>query len=238
MEHYRQLIEIQSLHDNISKHKEKIQSELSRLDFVSKQRDKKISELSSIKKRQDEIHSLINSSEKDLFKHETELEKAKSHLDLAQSASQIQALEKEIEFQTPLVNSLQEKILEFMQESEDLEVQVIEFEQFIDGSLNTLKELEVEVQTANKMEEKEINNYNERISLLISALDPSLQNIYNSTLSRTKDSKALSFLRARQCSACGTEAPSVQVSEIENGRSTELCSGCNRILIPATINAL
>jgi predicted nucleic acid-binding Zn-ribbon protein len=237
MEHYKQLVEIQGLYNNIGKHEENISQQNNRISFVSDQRAKRKNELNELKESNTEILKAITELEKDLFQKEKELEKANGHILQVSSESQQQAIQKEIDYLSPLVDSLQESILEEMDKSSELDEKISQAKQFLEGSAESLADLQEEVSFEIKKEEKEIENYQERIQLLLEALELNIRNTFSATLKSSKNNVAISFLRGRECSICRTEAPSTQVSDIENGRSIEICSGCSRILIPATINA-
>ena len=238
MEHYKQLVEIQGLYNNIGKHKDLILEQEKRIDFIQGQRSKREVALVQLQDRNTEIHTEIVKLEKDLFSKEKELEKANGHLTQVSSESQQRAIQKEIDFLSPLVDELQEKILESMEESSNIDEQIEEAKTFLEGSKSSLLELRTEVDGEIEKENKEISNYNERITLLLEALELRIRTTFSSTLNSMKNGVAISFLKGRECSVCRTEAPSTQVSDVDNGRSLEICSGCSRILVPSTINAI
>ena len=238
MENYRQLVEIQSLYNHIGKHEDQISSQNSRLSIVEKQRDKRREELEEFTFTTEVLNKTIKELERELFDKEKELKKTTEHLSMASNESQANGLQKELDFLSPKVDSLQESILEKMESIESIQEKILESKEFMSGSLTSLKELQTEVETENNKATKEIENYNTRITLLFEPLGDHVKKSFNSIFERSKDKKAIAFLKGRSCSSCRTEAPSMQVSEIESARSTEFCMGCGKILIPSTINAL
>lgn len=238
MENYRQLVEIQSLFNHIGKHEDLINSQKSRLLFVENQRAKRLDELDDLEIKKDIIGKEIQQLEKDLFTKEKELTKTTEHLSMASNESQMSGLQKELDFLAPKVDLLQESILEKMESMEITEVKISESKVFIDGSLTSLNELKVEVEAEVNTNNKEISNFQSRITLLFEPIEDSVKKSFGSIIERSKDKKAIAFLKGNACSICRTEAPSMQISDIENARTTEYCMGCGKILIPATINAL
>jgi len=237
MEHYKILIELQGHIKSISTHKGNIESQTSRLDFVNKQRDLKETLKSELSEKKSLIHAENVSHEKELFEKEHDLEKANGHLSMVSKETEAKALEKEISTLNPRIDTLQEKVLENMEEIESLEKEISDCTSFINGSLETLEELQSEVGTEVEKENQEIENFRSRAKLLLEDLESGQKSLFLSVKKSVKDDLVITFLQGNKCSRCRFEAPSTQISDIENGRSLELCSGCGRILIPATINA-
>lgn len=238
MEHYKILIELQGHIKSISSHRANIKSQNSRLELVNKQRMLRESSKNELIEKKSLLHNQNISNEKELFEKEHELEKVNGHLSMVSNEIQEKALEKEISTLTPLIDSLQEKVLENMESIESIDQEILDCENFIKGSLDSLEELQSEVNSEIEKENQQIKNYQSRAKLLLDSLESAQKSLFLSVKKSAKDEIVVTFLQGNKCSRCRFEAPSTQISDIENGRSLELCTGCGRILIPATINAL
>jgi predicted nucleic acid-binding Zn-ribbon protein len=238
MENYKKLVEIQSLYNHIGNYLEDINSQNNRLLLIEKQREKRSEELENFNLEKDVLNKDITELEKELFDREKELSKTTDHLSMASNESQANALQKELDFLSPKVDSIQESILEKMETIESLEEKISESLEFLSGSSESLKDLQNEVDTENLKTKKDIDNHSSRIELLFDSVDNNVKKSFSSIFEKSKDKRAIAFLKGRSCSVCRTEAPSMQISEIENARSIEFCMGCGKILIPSTINAL
>ncbi|OUR93642.1 hypothetical protein A9Q84_19430 [Halobacteriovorax marinus] len=237
MEHYKILIELQGHIKSITTHRANIESQNSRLDLVNKHRTLRENSKNELIQKKSTLHDENLAHEKTLFKKEKDLEKANGHLTMVTNDNQIKALEKEVSVLTPLIDSLQENVLENMETIEGLEQEITDCTSFIEGSLESLKELTLEVDSEVKKENQQIENYQSRAKLLLESLETNQRSLFLSVKKTVKDHQVVAFLQGKNCSRCKFEAPSSQVTEVENGRSLELCSNCGRILVPATINA-
>ena len=237
MEHFKHFIELQSLLSKISLHEDNIKSEEARIIFLESSRDKRLQERDQLLGQRDLIIKVSNEHEKVLFEKERDLKRATDNLTQASSESQMKTLESEIERLSLLTDQIQEEILSKLEEQENIENKINEAEEFLTGSSETLEEIRSEVENFSNNERKEISNYRERIELLLESLSASHRDFFEQTLKVIKDDKVISFLNGKICTRCRYEASSTQITEIENGRSNEVCNNCSRILIPSTINS-
>ncbi len=237
MEHFRVFIEAQSLLKKIAQHRDHIEEHQKRIQFVEKNREKR----KEIKEEnQQQVISMgkdISSLEKELFSKEKDLSRANENLHKVTSESQVKALENEIHKLTPLIEELQEEILEKLGRCEEIESEISKAEQFLEGSQVTLVELEEEVSLDIEKEEAKIKNYSQRIDFLLEGLESNNRESFLQTQKSAKDGQVIAFLNNRKCSRCRFEASSSQVAEVENARNIEFCQSCSRILIPSTINS-
>lgn len=237
MEHFKNLIEIQSLMKKISTHNENIKSHENRVLFVEATRKKRSDARDNLLNDKENIVKETNLLEKELYAKEKDLNRANENLTKASNQTQMEALEKEISIFSPAIDEIQEKILSNLENLENLEIEIQTADEFLKGSLETIAELKNEVQSDVELENKEIKNYQSRIDSLLSLLEHNHRDFFEQTLKNIKDDQVVSFLNGRICSRCRYEASSTQVTEIENGRSLEVCNNCSRILIPKTINS-
>lgn len=236
MEHFKTFIELQSLLKKIATHEDQVRSSESRIEFIEASRAKRVELRDQLCTKRDQVNKDLNDQEKLLFNKERDLKRATDNLTQASSESQMKALETEIERVTEEIDVIQEGILEKLEEEESITANITESDEFLLGSLETLNEVKAEVKIEVDKELKEINNYKSRIGLLSDSLEKAHRDFFNQTLENVKDNQVISFLTGKICTRCKYEASSTQITEIENGRSIEVCDSCSRILIPATIN--
>ena len=236
MEHFKTFIELQSLLKKIATHEDQVRSSESRIEFIEASRAKRVELRDQLCTKRDQVNKDLNDQEKLLFNKERDLKRATDNLTQASSESQMKALETEIERVTKEIDVIQEGILEKLEEEESITANITESDEFLLGSLETLNEVKAEVKIEVDKELKEINNYKSRIGLLSDSLEKAHRDFFNQTLENVKDNQVISFLTGKICTRCKYEASSTQITEIENGRSIEVCDSCSRILIPATIN--
>ncbi len=237
MEHFKNFIEIQALLKKISTHEENIQEHQNRINFVESSREKRNESRELLISKREELIKESQSLENSLFDKEKDLTRANENSHKASNQAQATALENEIQKLEPIIDQIQENILTILEVVESLDTEIKEADEFLKGSLETLNELKEEVRIDIDKEQQEIKNYSDRMNLLLESLENTQRKFFEQTLKNIKDKQVISFLNGKLCSRCRYEASSTQITEIENGRSIEVCDNCSRILIPSTINS-
>lgn len=226
------LKEIQSLDNFIKKHLDAIASEESRKESIHKMRAKRESEKVGLLEKQKENTALISGLEKDLFDWEKKKEHANESLQRATDAKQLDALEKEISQAVPKCEELEETILNLLEENEDLDQSISEADTFLSGSLETLKNIDLEIQEETKEERRQILNYEERISYLLEELPSELLEVFNRARKKHRFNSSLARIINRACEKCRYEVDSQTLSQVDQAKVVIQCNQCERLLIP------
>ena len=139
------LKEIQSLDNLIKVHLDAIKSEESRKDSVLALRSKRETEMVGFSQAKTENTALMAQLEKELHEWEKKREQAVVNQERAKDQKQIEAIEKELLQVTSSCEELEEKILSLLEKNDELESLIEEAQTFLKGSLETLNEIDKEI---------------------------------------------------------------------------------------------
>lgn len=235
---FKHLIEAQSLEKKMKEHLDAIEEQKNRVKHIENQR-----ELASNNKEELESHlakktELLNSSEKKLFEAEAKFEKTKEHIPLARNEQEANALQSEIETLEPLIEKLQEEILELMEEVEITSGEIKEKEEFLAGSLTSLEKIKDESDLEIKAENDNVQVLQERVDSLLDQADSVHKTAYLLSNEKHRFNNPLCFVDNSACHVCRFTLNQMQANEIEKGTVTESCPGCGRLLTPLSAKTL
>ena len=226
------LKEIQSIDNLVKKHLDAIESEESRKDSINNMRDKRKTEMVGLLESHKENTALISQLEKELFEWEKKRDQAVINQDRAKDQKQAEALEKEINQITPKCEELEEKVLSLLEKNEEIDNRVKEAEVFLEGSLDTLKEIDLEILEETTEERRHIENYEKRIKALLEEIPNGLREAFLRARKKHRFKNCISRIVNRACEKCRYEVDSQTISQVDQAKATVQCSQCERLLIP------
>jgi predicted nucleic acid-binding Zn-ribbon protein len=226
------LKEIQSLDNFIKKHLDAIESEESRKDSINTMREKRKTEMVGLLENHKENTALINQYEKELFEWEKKRGQAEINQDRAKDQKQAEALEKEINQITPKCEELEERVLSLLEKNEEIDKLVKEAEVFLEGSLETLKEIDLEILEETKEERRHIENYEKRIEVLLENIPETLREAFHRARQKHRFRNPLARILNKACEKCRFEVDSQTKSQIDLAKAVIQCNQCERLLIP------
>lgn len=212
------LKEIQSLDKMIKSHQDRIFAEESRKDHIHRLREKRETEKVGLYQILRENAALISNLEEEL----SVLEKKKED----------QFMVQEIERLTGEMDLVSEKIFNLMEENEELESKINDCKSFLEGSLETLKEIDSEIQEETANEQKEIINYQDRISSLLLQIPEELRRKFLKVRDKYQNNSPLSRIVNKACEKCRYEVDSQTMSLVDQAKIIQVCHQCDRLLIP------
>ena len=172
----------------------------------------------------------------DLGGKEEKIKKLQGQLFQLKSNKEYSAMQKEIEGLKADNSVLEEEILKFMEQSDEIKKQV-ETERQGQKSRESsfdqeLAQLEQEKQTSLQ----EIEKFNQGRSQITSRVEPKILSRYERILER-KEGQAMAPVRNGSCNGCNMVLPPQQINEIQLGVTLITCDQCARILyIEPSIN--
>lgn len=230
---FRILKEFQSLHlkkDELSK---SIQNELQRIEKIEDQRTKRdkilqndLVHLKQLKPEMTKIENQINETSNKLKNSRTKINQIASQHELEAINTQIDSYENEL-------SQLEEKGLEILEQTEILEESITNAENFLKGTLETIKEIEGEIKEENEPLYHELNTLKNRIEILKPQIPEKVLNRIVELQSKgPKYSPIAEITPQNTCKACGYLPPKALVDSVEVKLKLHSCPGCNRIFIP------
>ena len=98
-----------------------------------------------------------------------------------------------------------------------------ELQEFIEGSAQTLKELEAEVLESNTKDETEIEQYPERVDTIFNELQDPLKTKYGKARDKHRFKEPATYLTTDNCPKCGLAVSPSKKNDILYLKSIETC---------------
>ena len=231
-EHYKDLIQAQSLDNEIFKHLEVIKGNNQRVEFIEKQRKDKQDDLQSTKERLSDLQHKNSELEKELAEVEGKIAKSNEHIALATTSQQADAINKELETLKPKASELEDTLLQLIDEMDNSSQSIEEYEKFLKGSQETLEEIKKEVETSNKSEEEEIKKLEERIKNLLSLVPTNFKDAFLESQKEHRFHNPIAFIQDRCCNQCRFAIDITIQESVQHGNNPERCPSCSRLVLP------
>lgn len=236
MDFYRFLLDIQALDHVIKKHMDQSLEEKGRIDFLSKQKQKRVDENEGFLNSKTEYKTKISELEKELFSLDEKIAKSEQHLSQVMTESEVNALNKEIETLTPKKDAIEEEVLELLDKIDQLDEKLEIDKEYFSGIEETIKEIEIEVNEIDSKNKEEIENLEKQIEGLLPEIPIDFLPMFNKTREKFRFNDPVTKLTGTACSKCRMQISSGEASEINNSFQHKICSGCGRILISNKVN--
>ncbi len=236
IEYFRVIKEIQSLNLKIFDHLKNIDDEKARINYLETKSDESKKSLKIFQDEKRELTKKLTSLEEEHFEKEKNLSKAKDNLALASDMNQQNAITKQIENLTPVVESLEEEILITLENIETLDENILDKTTFLDELEETQFETHQEVETKCNEENKEVNTLEQRVSGLLNELTETDKQLIKNTISKFPKRDFLTRANSqKKCDKCKFTLDAQTYSSISELKSIELCTSCKRVMIPENV---
>ena len=233
-ESFQNLIEVQSLQNQILKHQKIIKEEESRVEHLKGQRVEKAETLGTLKDETVILDSNILKQETALEKLDSSIDTAQNHLKNASTEKEMNALESEIKTWMDEKSLLEESLLTDLDNQEVKTKEAQDISGFLKGSEVTLKELELEVKGLVNAQNVKIDDLKGRIANLIEICQPAIKSFFTEANNNHEYNSPLALIEDNRCNKCQMHLPSSLTQPVESGKVIELCPNCGRLLIPHT----
>jgi predicted nucleic acid-binding Zn-ribbon protein len=238
-EDFKILKELNSLNQAISKLQITIQDELSRIDKIQHQRDKRQIEL-------DLTHDKLKANIRSIQESEAQISHfSKLHSSALQKSNtlvtehEISSLQTQIDNAKVQIDHFENKGLELLDVISNDEEIIKNAKTFLAGSLESINEIESEINQSNHKILDDIKTKKSRISLLTSSLPTAIITKFEYLTSKGSPLGPLTQITdSNNCEACGYLLHKSLVSAIEIKNAFHTCSGCERIIIPQNVKFL
>ncbi len=232
LEHFALLVEIQGLDKKIAQHLKTVSTQEDRLTSLNKQRDLKEKNLIQLETELQTCKTEQSKKEKELFEKDQLIERSELRMKTATNEVQCKAIENELTLFRPQKEKLETEVYALMEKMENLQKEIAEHQQFLQGSLKTLNEIKSEVDKVQNLENEQIKILDERIELSLQNTPTSVRTIWKDLSKRFPHQTALCFIENGACSECRCSIGRNFEALIEKGGAVEFCPHCKRLLTP------
>lgn len=227
------LLEIQKVDIDIDEEERKKRSLPSKIERISKEiRGLK----GSLKNKNEDYKSLqlkLKRKELDLTEKSNKIKKHQEDLYGGKIADikELKQIQKVIAHYKEEKDSIEEKVLDLMEEMEDINKSINNFSENLKEKEKQFKKRKEEIDSAMLVIEKNINSSNiKRKEILSKLTDGRLLKEYE-RLRKEKGGKAIIKVDGSVCPGCYLDLPSDTIYQLKKNRKMIICPNCSRILI-------
>jgi len=228
-EAFNTLLEIQSCSRNIVELQQKISEENNRIDFVQKNINLKLQEISSNRTKLTNKKDNAKTLETELEDIQLLIDRTNKNLTNATTTQMANSAEKELEALIPKSEKVESSLFELWEEIEQLETIINGESDYEIGANKSLEHLKSEVSAITQEHESEVKKYLTRKEELLKELPTGLAQSF--TQIEKHKSPAVCFMDNKKCTSCMTILDQAMISEINSHNHLCHCPTCGRILI-------
>lgn len=235
-EKYRILKELGSLANSIISLQNLAKDDYTRIHKIEQQRkerlDQKEINQEELNKKRGELSHLA----KDTSYFSDLLLKGEQQLKALISENEILATTKQIENSQLKLEQCEDQAFQILLDLEHLDIEISKAKKFLKGSLETIDEIEKEIESSNGEFFKEIKIKENRINNLHSQLPKNvLEKLEKLSKKSLKYGPLAQITPQSSCEHCGYLISTLLVTKVEKDQLFSSCPGCERIFIPQSV---
>lgn len=229
-EHFHTLKEIQSLHRHIEKHLQQISSEESRINKLLQQKNSRQQDLEHTEDKLKAINANISEIEKINQQLYQTISQADLNYNSIKNNQELDRFKKQQDELKLKKDECDQRLFQLYEVQDELETSIKDSKTFLQGIKKTLEEINVEAQKLILEDQKSIQNYEHRVSLLVESLPKPFADRYQLVFKKMKLS-SITIINGNTCGACSFLISKLQISQVDKG-NLECCPNCSRIFLP------
>lgn len=232
-ENYRILKEINSLSNSVLSLEKIIQNELSRISKIEEMRDKRSTLKENMNLTLKELRQKFSKIEERIAYFDNLINKGKAQLNQVFSENEISALTSQIKNAQIEMDDFEVQGLEIIEEMDECSEEIKNCSTFLEGSLETIREIEAEINESNRDVYQEIKTKKNRKEILFEQLPAGVSKKLIYLIDKGLSLAPLSQITDHNCcEMCGYLVPMAILSAVEKQSKFMCCPSCERILIP------
>jgi predicted nucleic acid-binding Zn-ribbon protein len=196
---------------------------------LEKERDGKASILEKSKAKLNENIKQREKLEKEILQVKEKIKKYREQMNKATTNKEYQGFISEIKYEENNISTLEEKIIEFMVESDDIMSEIreseTEFNKVVEEYNQKIKDLNTSLEYNKKKLGRQIKEKEE----LRSKIPKSLLKSYDNLMEK-KNGKAISYVETEFCGICNVKIRPQRLNELISTDQMFVCESCGRIL--------
>lgn len=229
---FRILKEINSLYSDKKKLQELIANEKNRLFKVEQMRSERKAQLELDQKEFKQVNGELAVLENELAGTQTKLANTKANINNVFTEQEINSLQSQLTHLEDLQAELEEKLFSKLEGQEEVQSAISEAQNFLTGSLETLQEMQTEVDLATTPLLAKINSIEQRLALLFVELPESFKDKFLALVEKDLPYGPVAQIQNNHCSICKMTLSKIEIDEVEKQLKLKGCPSCARIFIP------
>lgn len=233
LESFYTLKEIQSLDRMIQAHQKIVSDHEARISKLKNIRASKAQDLSDTLTELEKLNQIYASEEKNNHLLTRDLTQAQANTMASTNDHELKAANTQIATKKPLKEKSDQTLYELLTTIDEKEQEIKDLKTFLEGSLKTLADIELEVATDLKKEKADIENLEMRINLLTDSLPANFKSKFESVNKKHRFKSPVTVITNNHCGECFMMVSKMQISQVDRAATLELCSQCERIFLPS-----
>ena len=234
MSKIQQIVELQNIDSNLQEISELLGDSPLKVEELINQEEELTLSVVGAKSKIKLLNLELNKFDTQMVDFKEKIDKHKDQLFLVTTNKQYDALQHEIDYQKAQLDEIEIKSIEFSDEKEILDNQVIEEEKNLETLKNDLvvriEKLKVLINESSKEKEKlELQREKHRVSI-----DKQTLNQYDRIHNARKGLSVVN-VTGSACGGCGAFVPPQIISEVRAQNGTQTCDSCSRFLYWETV---
>ncbi len=199
------------------------------IEQLEQERDGKASILEKSKAKLNENIKQRERLEKEILQVKEKIKKYREQMNKATTNKEYQGFITEIKYEENNISTLEEKIIEFMVESDDIMTEIreseTEFNKVVEEYNQKIKDLNTSLEYNKQKLSRQIKEKEE----LRSKIPKSLLKSYDNLMAK-KNGKAISYVETEFCGICNVKIRLQRLNELISTDQMFVCESCGRIL--------
>lgn len=200
------------------------------IEQVSEDIEGKKSELEQMQAKREKLQKDRKLYEKEIDASRTQLKKYEDQLYSVKTNKEYDAISLEIDTKKMEVEGLEEKILQTLQEDEELEKNSQVLSEEVKNLGSQLKEYQKELEEISHITQKEENKLLNEREKVVEKVEPRLVSQYE-RIKNAKEGIAVAPVKKASCGGCFSAIPPQKIVEIRQSNRLLTCENCGRILV-------
>ena len=235
---WEDLLEIQSLDNLIATEQKNSKAQQARALAVTQQKAERQAQHTAQQNQLTQLKAAMLRLENTVEQQTKRLQSLKNNMNQITTTTQLHAAENELASLEPALHQNEDLLLEQLAQQENLEQEIRDSTNFLQGVEQTITELNAEIISAQQKAQAKIAQWQQRIDQLLAALPTNIQHLFQPIYERWRFQQPISFLKDEHCSSCAYTLGREQVAQINRGEIAEVCINCGRLLAPEARNVL
>jgi len=190
-------------------------------------------ELENIKKKQEAALKKKREKEAELSETQEKIRKMKAHISDLKTNKEYQAYQKEIGSSEKGISSIEDVILQLMEEIDAVAKEQKEKEAAVNAEIQKIDAFKAELDAEVAKNERELAVLKQERTAMVARIAPDVYKTYMTILLDSGDGVAVTTARNELCSGCDMNIPPQLYVEIRKNQEMLQCPQCRRILYVA-----
>lgn len=234
-QNFKFLIRIMRLDLEIEKHLKIVSEEKNRVNLLHIQKDLRLKNLQEDEIKLIDVKTKMDLSEKKLNELNKQKEQVKRNAIKVSNEIMLKANENEYELLTIKIKELEEKLFDFLQVEDELNIKIQEAKNYFKGIDKTIHSITLESESVIAFESEKMELLNSEINHLLEKCLKEFKNQFLNLNKKFRFHSPIVPIVKNTCFGCKFKIPTEAIYNVDRGVLIYNCSSCGRLLLPSAL---